>query len=258
MTQAKYFLNHLINLPLLPVLFYQAKKIRESVPRLPEASGPRGFVENGENTIRLLGIGESTVAGVGIKQHTRGFTGQVAKLLAGTYAQSVDWQVIAKSGYTAKHVRQKLLPKILDQSADLIMIGLGGNDTFKMTPPATWRHEIELMLDKLEEKFPETPVIFIELPPIRSLPAFTGLAKFVLGRHLDLLQEELIQITKKRRNVHYSGSSISLEQWLHKLPEAGNSTQVFFSDGVHPSELAYQVLAKETVALIQARSILEA
>lgn len=256
MIQARYYLGSLLNFPLLPFLYFQSKQIRKSVPSLPEASFPEGKVGSGDKKLRLLTLGESTMAGVGVKKHTQGFTGHLSYLLADAYDLRVEWRVIARSGYTAKNVQQLLVPDIENQSADFIVIGLGGNDTFKLNSPNNWRKSIETLILDLQQKIPGKPILFINVPPIRNFPAFTKLAKFVLGRHIDLLHETLQQVTSEKEGVWYIDKRIQLRDWLNYWPGKTLSPSDFFSDGVHPSELTYKTWAGEVSKFIQDRRIL--
>ncbi|MEM6691861.1 MAG: GDSL-type esterase/lipase family protein, partial [Planctomycetota bacterium] len=95
---------------------------------------------------------------------------------AATYSCTTHWRVIARSGYTAQKVYEKLLPKVQSTQLDLIVIGLGGNDTFKLTPPNKWKRDIQRLILELRKRFPKTPIIFSNVPPIRSFPAFTKLS----------------------------------------------------------------------------------
>ena len=64
----RYFFGVFISLSLLPVLYFQGKKIKKEIPKLPEAKNPKGFVNgNFKDTLHLLSIGESTIAGVGVE-----------------------------------------------------------------------------------------------------------------------------------------------------------------------------------------------
>ena len=124
----KYYIGAIIAVPLLPILYFQGQKIRKNVPNLPEAKNPKGYIKTAsEKTLKLLVIGESTIAGVGVDFHKNGFTGALAKEISQKTNQSILWKVYAKSGYTAKMVRKRLIPTIEDSTADIIVIGLGGN-----------------------------------------------------------------------------------------------------------------------------------
>ncbi|MBV6644814.1 MAG: hypothetical protein KI790_05170 [Cyclobacteriaceae bacterium] len=143
MVNLKYLVGSALSLPLLPIMYYQGKKIRAGVPSLPEASGPTGIChcagKRSGRDISLLTIGESTIAGVGVTTHEVGFTGTLATELSNALTTDVRWRVYARSGYTAKKVREKIVPQIVEDTADLIVIGLGANDAFKLNRPSRWR-----------------------------------------------------------------------------------------------------------------------
>lgn len=256
MEQVKYILANLLNLPLFPILYFQGKHIRKTIPRLPEAKQPYGSTGTGAQKIKLISIGESTIAGVGVATHAQGFTGHLAQAIAQATSSTVDWQVTARSGYTARKVKDKLLPKISASSFDMIIIGLGGNDTFKLNSPKQWRRDIESLIDKLQVQFPDTPVVFCNVPPIRSFPAFTPVIKFVLGRQIDLLHEVLKKVVASKEGIWYIEKRIKLEYWLEHFKEKAYTPQDFFSDGVHPSELTYKTWANETAKFVLEKEII--
>lgn len=246
----KYILGVFISIPLLPILFFQGKRIKKETPRLPEAKQIKGGIKrDSQKTVKLIIIGESTIAGVGVDYHKNGFTGALAKELANKCNVSVSWKVYAKSGYTAKLVRERIIPKIKEQDIDLIVIGLGGNDAFTLNSPAKWAKEINLMIDQLYKKFPNTPVFFTNMPPIKEFPAFTKLIKFVIGNLVEVLGEALHKEVKQKNNVYYNDEIITLKTWKEKFNIEGN-VDSFFSDGVHPSKITYQVWGKDMAAFI--------
>ena len=114
----KYLLGAVVSIPLLPLMYIHGKRIRASVPKLPEAKGTAGKVEAGGQPLRLITIGESTIAGVGVATHEEGFTGALAKELAAKIGRTVEWNVYAKSGYTVQRMTDRLIPKITEKQAD--------------------------------------------------------------------------------------------------------------------------------------------
>ncbi|MEN8702792.1 MAG: SGNH/GDSL hydrolase family protein [Polaribacter sp.] len=246
----KYYLGSIVALPLLPIIFLQGKKIRTNVPKLPEARDPEGYVKkNSSKTIEILCIGESTIAGVGVDFHKNGFIGALANTISDTKAISVAWKVYAKSGYTAKMVREKIVPTIKENRTDLIIIGLGGNDAFRLHSPKVWIEEIEQLITKLQVKFPKTPIYFTNMPPIKEFPAFTKSIKFVIGNLVELLGNHLYRIIKNKDNVYYNNEIITLKSWQEKYKLSGDIS-TFFSDGVHPSKLTYQLWGKDMAKFI--------
>ncbi len=243
----RYLVGAIISFPLLPWMYYQGKQIRANVPALPEAKGVQGqCTSNGKNekTLRIISIGESTIAGVGVQTHEEGFTGTFAKELSDVLGATILWKVYARSGYTAERVERKLIPKISENQADLIVIGLGGNDAFTLNRPWKWKAEIHSLIKSMKAKFPEARIVFCNMPPIKEFPAFTLLIKFTVGNLVEILGEELRKVVSEYEDVIYVGETITLRGWIDKF-HLRVDREAFFSDGVHPSKLTYQTWARD-------------
>ena len=191
----------------------------------------------------MISIGESTVAGVGVSTHEEGFTGTLAKILSTKLNAIVQWKVYAKSGYTAKRVTYKIIPKISETEADIIVIGLGGNDAFKLNSPGKWRSQMQTLIKIVRVKFPDTPICFMNMPPIKQFPAFTSLIKLTVGNLVELFGKELQDLVKTQKNVFYLSEIITTDIWIKNL-KTDQRPADFFSDGVHPSKFTYQTWAK--------------
>jgi len=164
--------------------------------------------------------------------------------------------VIARSGYTAKRVTSLLIPKLEGITFDFIVVGLGGNDTFKMTSPKQWKNDLEVLIETLQVQQPNAKIVFVNVPPIRSFPAFTPIIKFVLGRQVDLLHEVLKKVVHQYEQVWYVEERIKLQYWLMHFKDKAYTPKDFFSDGVHPSELTYQTWAGEVADFIKKHQII--
>lgn len=241
----RYLVGATVSIPLLPLLYFQGRAVRRSIPDLPEAQGAEGLVDQeSEQTLKILAIGESSIAGVGVNKHEEGFTGLLASRLSELLDCNVRWKVYAKSGYTVSNVRAKIVSKISEKDVDLIVIGLGGNDAFTLNRPSRWAQEIESLIQDLRGKFPDAPLGFINMPPIKEFPAFTRLIKFTIGNLVEIHGQALAKVVEKYDNVFYNPQIILLDDWLAKL---GDHLQVsdFFSDGVHPSKMTYQAWGRD-------------
>ncbi|MFA0964939.1 SGNH/GDSL hydrolase family protein [Roseivirga sp. BDSF3-8] len=248
----RYTLGCLARIPLLPLMYYQGKQIRARVPRLPEATGTEGFAEPGKatsKTIRLLSVGESTIAGVGVHTHEEGFTGALARLLAEALKAVVHWKVYARSGYTAARVAGSIVPAMTDETVNLIVIGLGGNDAFTLRSPRQWRRDIRRLIEGLQAKYPQALIVFCNMPPIKEFPAFTPLIRFTIGNLVEILGQELMATVKDYNNVYYAEETISLPEWVARY-ELDQDVKAFFSDGVHPSGLTYRTWARDLASRV--------
>lgn len=258
MLRLKYFLGAIISLPLLPIMFVQALLIRRKVPQLPEAKGSNGnciIDKKDKSKLQIIFLGESTIAGIGVSTHEEGFSGTFAKEFSSLIRRNIDWKVYAKSGYTAKDVLQKLVTKIKERNPDIIVIGLGGNDSFTLNSPWNWRKNVNALITELNRRFPNCTLIFTNMPPIKEFPAFSALIKWVVGNLVELLGTELQSISEEYENVYYFDEIISLQVWAERY-HLEKKPSLYFSDGVHPSKITYQTWAKD-LAIKYAKKISE-
>src|SRR5829696_3438739 len=89
---------------LSPLLVRQARRVRQQTPRLPEASGDRTGIEltaDATDLLRLLVVGESTAAGVGVTDLRDALPRQLAVALAARRHCNVAWSMSARTGATA-------------------------------------------------------------------------------------------------------------------------------------------------------------
>jgi len=245
MIRLKYLLGVLMGIPCLPLIIRDGKRIRSSVPSLPEAENPNGIEGNSVRKINLLTFGESTLAGVGIKDQKDGATCSIAKVLAEEYDATVEWKVMARSGYTMKQVSHKILPQADNFQPDIIVTAMGGNDAFKANTPFKFAAAAGEFIEKLQIKYPGIPIVFMNMPPIKDFPAFTSLIKFFIGNLVELHGKALEKTVQKYENVFYISEIITFKNWINKA-DKNLTVNDFFSDGVHPSGLTYQLWGSET------------
>ena len=245
-----YFLHLLKSIPLLPIIYFQGKKIKKEIQFLPEANDPEGSINiNSNQTLEVLFIGESSFAGVGSDFHQNSFAGYYSKELSATFNSNINWKVYAKSGYNVGKVNQFIVPEIYENQCDLLVIGIGANDSFEFTQPKKWLKNIQLLINSLRKKFPETPISFAQLPTIEAFPALTKEMQFVLGNHKDLLAQYLYSQTSKNKNIYFPTNKVDIQKWM-KLLNDNQTIADFFSDGIHPSELTYKMWTKESVQFL--------
>lgn len=253
----KYSIGAMLAVPLLPLLYLQGRRVKNSIPNLPEAIGPEGASGSKTNSeLNVLVIGESTMAGVGVKTHREGFAGTLADLLAESFYLYVQWKVQAKSGITVSRVSNELLSDLNEKGWDLVVVGIGGNDAFKLNNPVRWKAQIRSLIQDLVSKFGNVPVVFTNMPPIKEFPAFTPLMKWTIGNLVEILGESLKEVVAEFENVYYSSEVISIDTWSKKY-NLSDDLGLYFSDGVHPSKLTYQTLARQSAEFIAENEILK-
>src|SRR5215207_4409827 len=157
--QTIYLATAALILPFSPFLFLLGQHTRRKVGLLPDAAGAKsGVVGEGAATVKLLVIGESTVAGLGARSHAYGLAGRFAEQLSARTRKPVKWSVIGRNGVTAKRTIDELVPLMPYEKFDYILVGLGGNDVRKLSSPREWRRDMDRLLGILRDKNPEAAI----------------------------------------------------------------------------------------------------
>lgn len=243
--QIIYILAAIILIPFIPFLAWQGKRLRKSIPKLPEAKGPyKGSIKGHPAQLNVLGLGESTFAGVGIESQRDGITYHIAKTLHQNTGNEVRWEVLARSGYTARDVHEKLVPELPETPLDFIIIGLGGNETFNLNRPLRWRRQLKALITELAAKQPDSKIIIANMPAVGHFPAFPKSFQLILGGLVNLHRQVIIDLPLQFSNTYYMSEKVSWQKWKKHL-EDGQTINDFYSDGVHPSAITYKIWGEQ-------------
>lgn len=257
MQQTIYYIRLLLFLPLIPFMKRDGKNVRLQIPKLEEPKDITGKYPNDSTPSRhILFIGESTIAGVGVDSHADGIPGSFCKKYFELTGNPSSWTVIARSGYTAKQVNDKLLKLIPEKEYEFIIIGLGANDAFTLNSPNKWKTEIVKLISSLNNKFQNTPILFLNMPPIKEFPALTRILKLTIDNHVDLLGATLQSIVAQHKYVYYNSEKIRLDSWSRKYNLPFNDTTIYFSDGIHPAKNTYELWADSALEFLIDNNIL--
>lgn len=226
--QAAYLAAAAVLLPVSPLLFLQGQYTRKKVGLLPDAGGEKtGTSGQSEVSVKLLVIGESTVAGLGARTHELAMTGQFAKRLASRIDRKVEWTVIGKNGVTARRTIDELVPQMPDVEFDYILLGIGGNDVMKLSSPKKWRRDMIELLGILRDRNPNAVIFISNCPMIKYSPVMPHPIKFLLWELSKLHNANIKEFTAGMDRVHYFPQPIDVD------------VSNFFADGIHPSEQGY-------------------
>lgn len=218
----------LVAAPLIPILWLQGRHVRRHTPRLPEATGPTvGTVAGAGVPVRLLVVGESTVAGVGAPDHAHALTGQIAAALAVRMGRPVHWHAVGKSGVTARAARTRLVPEIPAAPVDIIVLALGVNDVLRLHGPGRWTRDVTQLIADLRGRVGAAPVVLASVPPLGRCPAFPQPLRSVLGLRAAALDRAV------RRCV------LTLPGVTHS-PASRDMTGMLGTDRFHPSIQGYR------------------
>lgn len=239
--QAIYIFGGILILPFVPYFYWQGQRVRRRVGRLPDAAGETvGQFGAHAETVNLLAIGESTVAGVGASHHAEALGGQFAKYLSLEIDRAVRWHVLGESGITVTQTLEKLVPRLPENKMDFVIVALGGNDTFKVSSPNRWRRGMTELVRILRDKYPKATILLANTPRIADFTALPSSLKFVLRRISRLHHENAKNVVRQFENAFY-------------YDEASQVGEGFFADGVHPSAHGYALWSEAMVKFLMKR-----
>jgi len=174
-----------------PLLLPQSKWLKRNALRLPEAAGPReGEVGDGEPVLRLLVVGDSSAAGVGVADQAQALALPLARCLAEHLGGAVGWQLVAQTGIGTDEalalVRQAAL-----QPADVVVTALGVNDVGSQNPADRFVEQTALLWSELQQRTGARWAVVSGLPPMHLLTAVPHPLRWYLGRYAALLDTAL-------------------------------------------------------------------
>ena len=234
------------SLVLAPLALPQGLRLRKTAIRLREAPGARsGLVPGAEAQIRLLAVGESPLAGVGLEDQSQALTARLAERLAAETGRGVRWRSVARGGLTAAALREKLLPEraqeLSQEPADLILIGLGVNDSLALRSARRWQRDLEDLIGELHARTGPAPVLLAGVPDMYHFPLLPFPLSLLLGSRSRLLARAADRLAARRAHARYVPMALD-----------GRSAELFCEDGFHPNRDGHALWAEQlTPAALQ-------
>jgi lysophospholipase L1-like esterase len=221
-----------------PVLLTQGLRVRRTTLRLPDAEGPEGRVDGPGAPLRVLVVGDSVAAGVGVGHHRATIAGRVSTRLAESRGRAVTWRVVARTGATTGEVTAMLRDRTVPIEADVVVISIGVNDAKNLHTDGRFRTELGALVDHVLADLPQAEVLLLGLPPMDAFPALPRPLADLLGaraRRIDAVGRGVAAGRPRLRRIELA-------------LEAGEG--LFAEDGFHPSAVVHDRIAREVVALL--------
>lgn len=224
-----YFFELILLLPFFPYFYFKGKKLRETIIRLKPQSEYMVLGQD-NHTKNILIIGESTAAGVGASSEEKTFAAQI-------YHQSQHGYHIhnlGKNGLKAGKLLRLLAhaKQEIPQKFEFAIILIGANDCFKFTPPGRFSHQLKDFIEILRQKKSVQKIIVPAIAPVQHFPSIPGTMRFFLGMHRSILTRELKSLQKNILELDFNNFEFEM------------SHDLLASDGIHPSDKGYELMAK--------------
>lgn len=223
-----------------PLYWLQGRRVRRQTPGLAEAPGERaGCIEGAGPAHRLVGLGESPMAAVGLEHQAEGVISRLAGRLAAA-GRRVEWQTAAASGATARYTRDELLLRIEPRRADTAIVGLGVNDCLGLRAPRRWRDDLCGLLAAIRRRVEPRRIVLTGVPPMQHFPALPSPLSDWLGLRaagLDAVARDLAEAEPDL--VHAPMRFVE------------NPAGLFCRDGFHPNAAAHALWADQLIDFVK-------
>ena len=207
-----------------PILLWQGWRVRCRTPRLPEASGPRTGVAGCGAPLRVLFLGDSSAAGVGVETQESALTGHTLAGLVDGYR--VDWELIARTGMTTRGMIDELKARSPGRYYTAVT-ALGMNDVTGRRSVSDWLKDQRRLWEVLRLQCQVSLIVVSGLPPVHAFLAFPQPLRWYLASYAARLDRALFEATEHQNDCHF----VSLCQ----IP----GSSVTAADGLHPGALSY-------------------
>lgn len=224
----------ILKITLAPLLLVQGLYVRWRTPVLPEAEGDRQGCEGQGRALRLLVIGDSAAAGVGVVHQRDALVGQLVSRLRET--RQIHWRLIARKGIGTLDAL-RLVEETAEGSFDVAVVSLGVNDVTGGMSVADWITAQARLIDLLKARFAADRIILCPVPPMHAFPALPQPLRWYLGRRAMLFNARLAELIADR-----SDTGVVLQQ---QLDIAGAMRELMAEDGFHPGPAIYARWAEE-------------
>lgn len=226
------------SLAFFPLVALQGTLTRRRVPCLPPVRPPHnGLVPGRGSTMRLLAIGESTVAGVGLAHSEETVAATTARALARRTRRPVAWHGLGLSGATVNEAAERLLPRIARERTDLLVISFGVNDTLAYRSPSAFAGDLAALVTAVRARIGDAAVVVTGVAPLSCFPALPWPLRTILNWRSAALQEAAEGLAMRF-------SRLIVERFSEPF-----GPHLFAVDGFHPNMEAHALWGEEIASL---------
>ncbi len=191
-----------------------------------------------DRSVRTLGsgpkltyvvMGDSTTISQG-SDYEDGYAVSSSKHLAEKY--TVSFSNVGISGATSQSVLEEQLKKAVERKPDLVLLGVGANDTTHFTSAKSIKGSLQQIIDSLREANPEVRIIMTRSPAMDSVTRFPWGAKQFMALRTRQVNKAFAEIIEK--------NSLTLAPIAEKTRDAFIADPTLTAaDNFHPNARGY-------------------
>lgn len=220
---------------MFPAYAWQGAKIRNGTERMDPPAHKGELSSKGKGKpIKVLLIGDSSAAGVGVDTIEHSLGGHMCRLLNKKSKRPITVRIAGNNSATAPQVRDYIVPNIEHQKFDFIALNIGTNDAKNFHHGNKFCKNFGTLLYALKTKWPDSKIIWsgiIDLEELEMLPKplnkILGIRSRILNRNGEKLcaergalapgNKEWKVIRENFSNDGFHASSLGYERWAEGL-----------------------------------------
>jgi lysophospholipase L1-like esterase len=232
-------------LPLLswlafPVYAWQGIGVRLRTRRLLPAEGPVTHTLPGSGApLRLLVLGDSSAASVGIERTDGGIAAILAGMIARDTGRAVTWPAAGFNSATAAQLRDFVVPHLAHDDWTHVVLSVGTNDAKNFHTVSRFKRDFGGLIYALKARFPAARIVWSPVIDMTTVPALPPLLARILEIRAQAINAMGTRLCHERGAVPAS-----------RLP-VEDPTLGFSTDGFHASEAGYRAWAEHLLPLIE-------
>ena len=238
---AASFKTGLVSWLLVPVYVWQGLQTRRRVPRMvPPAgvtSGCLGTTAVSDAEVKLLVIGDSSAAGVGVDQIGDSLGPKLAERIAALTGLSVFWRAAGANSAISAEIRDHVVPNLTREAFTHIVLMIGTNDAKNFHGGRRFKKSFGSLLYAMKAKWPEARIVWSPPVDLKRVPALPPALAHVLELRARIVRKIGARLCAERGAI--------VATTLPRVEPAG-----FSHDGFHASAEGYAYYANHLVSYV--------
>jgi lysophospholipase L1-like esterase len=182
-------------------------------------------------TLRLVMLGDSTVAGVGSPTRDGTLPVQTAQRVADATSRPVSVTGLGVSGARTADIAREQIPLVGDD-VDVLVIVIGSNDTTHATPSWRLEKQTDEMIDVARRAAPGATIVLGGVPLFGSADALAQPLRWVVDQYAKPLRRVQHRVAAEQ-DITFVNIAFEASPRFRGVPEAMSV------DGFHPAPVGY-------------------
>lgn len=199
----------------------------------------------GDRTLRMVMLGDSTVAGLGAPTAAESLAVQTAQRVADRTGMRVAVVGHGVSGARTADLVEQQIPRLIGAAADVVVVVIGSNDATHATPVWRFDDHTRAVLEAVEHASEGAPMVLGGVPLFGSATALAQPLRWVVDQYAKPLRGIQRRVAAEQ-DITFVNIAVEASPRFRGVPEAMSA------DRFHPAPVGYGFWADALAAAVAA------